>query len=85
MSKRQRDLEVQKPQGEHREEMVSEMAAFKCRGRWKATGVGGGGKGAPWHWKAEGAGRGGPVWRSKRVKGGSRPGGSSGNVLSAIQ
>lgn len=45
MSKRQRDLEVQKPQGEHREEMVSEMAAFKCRGRWKATGVGGGGRG----------------------------------------
>lgn len=84
MSKRQRDLEVQKPQGEHREEMVSEMAAFKCRERWKAVGGGekGGHHGIGKERMQEEEGLSG---ESKRVKEGSRPVSSSGNVLSTIQ
>ena len=42
MSKRGRDLDVQKPQGDHREEMVSDVS-FQMQGEMEGCGVGAGG------------------------------------------
>lgn len=52
---------------DQKEEMVSEMARFQHRGRWKAAEAGKPGEGVPWRWRGEGRGRGSPGERSKRV------------------